>query len=297
MEGERLDRFLCRYFPRTRRSFVRDALAAGDIVHNGRPGLKGRPVRAGDRVLVRYLLEEGDPWVRPEPDASVRVLALTASWVAVDKPAGQPVQPQRPGQPGTLAGALAARFPECMAVGETDTGMGGILHRLDTGTSGIVLVARTVAAWQALRSQFRHHQVVKRYVAIVEGRVQKAGHIAYPLAHDPHYRGRMLVVTDPTTDLRWFPAVTEFQPVAYGPRRTKLEITIRTGVTHQIRTHLASIGFPIVGDDLYGVARDACAGRLALHAARIWFTDPDTAAPREVESPVPPELDALLSAD
>jgi len=297
-EGERLDRLICRAFPATRRSFVREALAAGDILCNRRPAAKGARVRAGDIVWIHQLLEIGDPWAELESAVPLRVLAETPAWVAVEKPCGIPVQPLHVGERGTLAGVLAARFPECLRVGETHTGMGGIVHRLDTATSGVLLVARTDTAWRSLRQQFRRHQVCKRYIAIVEGRVVAAGCIRKPLAHDPRRRGRMIVAEDreaPGAD-RLYPAETAYAPVAFGPRRTWLEVTMHSGVTHQIRAHLAFAGFPIVGDTLYGRAHVDPPERLALHAAEIAFADPDTGAPCRVVSPAPSEFDTLLAA-
>jgi len=210
------------------------------------------------------------------------------------------VYPLRLDETGTLANALAAHAPECMDIGETDTGMGGILHRLDTDTSGVVLVARTSEGWQRLRDQFERGLVVKTYLAVVEGLVHSAGRVASWLAHIPGRPGHLRVCEPPPPQGRqramW--AVTEYVPVEQGPTRTLLRITIRTGVTHQIRCQLAHIGHPVVGDQRYGLPpAHAAAGLPArhwLHAVEIGFTDPDGGGWRTVGSLPPCGLHDVL---
>jgi len=259
------------------------------VTVNGRRAGKGQMLKPGDAVHVTELSEVDDPRVVPQPDLPLAMLGVSASWVAVDKPAGWPTQPIRPGETGTLANALAARHPECFQVGERDTGMGGLLHRLDRQTSGVVLAARTQTAWEELRAQFARRAVEKTYLALVAGRLEGPARIATPLAHDPRRPGRMC----PGTEDAGLPAETRVEPVRNFGGLSLVRATIRTGVTHQVRCHLALLGHPIVGDRLYGgpPAGPGCDSRRHfLHAAAISFPDPDGGGAIRIVSPVPPEM-------
>jgi len=271
------------------------AIDAGGVRLNGRAEPKGTRVRAGDRLAVVRLLERSDPWIVPEPDLALAVLLADAEYVALDKPAGVAVHPLAPGETGTLANALAARFPECVRAGD-EPSMGGILHRLDGGTSGVILAARTRAAHEAIRDQFRRHAVEKTYLAVVEGRVGDGGRIESLLAHTPGDRGRMRVVADAADGRgeRAMRAVTSYEPVAAGGDRTLLRVRIATGVTHQIRCQLASIGHPVAGDRVYGPdPAGGGMGRHLLHAAEIAFARPRDGVRVRIASPPPPEFQGL----
>ncbi len=271
------------------------AIDAGDVRLNGRAAAKGVRVVAGDRISVVRLLERSDPWIVPQPELPLVVLLQDAEFVALDKPAGMAVHPLAPGGTGTLANALAARFPECVRAGD-EPSMGGILHRLDGGTSGVILAARTRAAHHAIRGQFRRHEVEKTYLAVVEGAVGSGGRIESLLAHTPGDRGRMRVVSggDDARGERAMRAVTDYEPVGATGGRTLLRVRIATGVTHQIRCQLASIGHPIVGDRVYG--SDPAGGgwgRHLLHAAEIVVSRPRDAVRVRVVSPAPGGFQSL----
>ena len=267
--GARLDQAVRARCPTAPRAQVVAAIADGRVRVNGAPVEKSRRVAAGDRVEIDGLLERADIRVRPEPDRPLTVVYADDDLIAIDKPAGQPVQPLSPDETGTLAGALVARYPDLQGVGDQPL-MPGILHRLDAGTSGLVLAARTAAAFEGLRSQFQRQTVEKVYLARVRGRVGSAGTIDGWLAHEPSQRGKMRALpaaADAPGGERPLRARTDYVPLGPAPSGTWwLRVTIFTGVTHQIRCQLAAIGHPVFGDVLYGQPRGAEAPRHWLHA-------------------------------
>ncbi len=294
----RLDACVLAHCPASSRGLVVRAIETGGVLVNGRPAPKGVRVRAGDRIAVTRLLDRMDPWVVPEPGIPLKVLLTDAEFVALDKPAGMAVHPLAPGETGTLANALVARHPECVRAGD-EPSMAGILHRLDGGTSGVILAARTRVSHDAIREQFRRHTVEKTYLAVVAGRVTEGGHIESLLAHTPGDRGRMRVVSggDDARGERAMRAVTEYEPAGAGGGRTLLRVRIATGVTHQIRCQLASIGHPIVGDRVYGPDPDGGGlGRHLLHAAEIVFARPRDSVRIRVVSPAPAGFQSLDDA-
>jgi 23S rRNA pseudouridine1911/1915/1917 synthase len=296
--GERFDRVLSRRFPSAPRAQVVAAIAGGAATLNGRPAPKGAKVRAGDRAAVAELAEASDVRVQPQPELPLAVVYADAGLLALDKPAGQPTQPLSFRETGTLANALAARYPEVATVGG-DPLMGGILHRLDAGTSGLVLAARNEAAYAALREQFRQQTVRKVYLAVVEGEVAIGGRLEAQLAHLPSQRGHMIVLGDEGAPEGQRPlrAVTEYEPLEYGAGRTLLRVTIFTGVTHQIRCQLAHAGFPIVGDAVYGTAPAEGTGtRHLLHAAEITLAHPASGEALTIACPPPAEFAAARRA-
>jgi 23S rRNA pseudouridine1911/1915/1917 synthase len=280
----RLDTFVRRALPALSRRVTRLAIAEGAVRVNGRPGAKGTLVQPGDRVT----LPDVDA-LAPEPDLPVAVVYEDAALVVVDKPGGLAGHALDPRERHTVAAFLVARHPEVAAVGEPPGG--GLVHRLDRGTSGLLVAARTGAAFRALRAAFRARAVEKRYLAVVAGRVRAACRIELPLAHDPRDRRRMVPAA---AGLRAWPAVTEVAPVALGADRSLIVATMRTGVTHQVRVHLALAGHPVLGDALYGAAiPDLPAGRHALHAAALRLPHPTDGRPLELASALPPDLRAL----
>jgi 23S rRNA pseudouridine1911/1915/1917 synthase len=220
--------------------------------------------------------------------------------LAIDKPAGLVVHPGAGRSSGTLVHRLLARYPELAGVG--GPGRPGIVHRLDRDTSGVLLVARTAAAYRALVGRFAARQVEKRYLAIVHGAPSPpSGTIEAPIGRHATERKRMTVRRDGR------PAVTRYRTVAARGAVALLELELVTGRTHQIRVHLRHVRHPLVGDPVYGEARwRSLAGppraalerfpRPALHAWRVALDHPATGARLALESPVPADLRALWSA-
>ena len=301
--GVRLDAALLHAFPSVTRAFVREAIARGDITVNDRRAAKGLKLRGGETICVRELMEAADNLVRAE-GACPQAIFEDAALLAFDKPAGMPVQPLTCRETGTLMNAVATRYPECRALGPELTRLGesplmaGALHRIDADTSGLVLVARTAAAFENLRAQFAAQTVCKTYLALVEGAVAVGGTLEHDLAHDPTLPFcRMIdfhhnrLTRAQCARLKPLHAVTQFTPLAHtsveNEERTLLEVTISTGVTHQIRAQLALAGLHIVNDRLYGAfAVEGQTGH-CLHALAAAFAHPVSGAPVEIRTPFP----------
>lgn len=283
---ERLDRALARAFGVTRGRAM-DWIADDRVRVGGRRAPKGQPVGPGARLSVR--LPPPDAPV-PQPDLLLRIVHADAHVVVADKPAGMPSHPLRPGETGTAANALVGRFPELAAVGPAPR-EGGLVHRLDTDTSGLLLAARTTAAHALLRGQFTARTVEKGYLALVAGEIHASGEVDLPLAHDPHDARKVRAASDPEFAAlhNARAALTRFAPLERRGGFTLLEVAIATGVLHQIRAHLAFIGHPLAGDPLYGGPALPGLSRHFLHASRLAFSHPDGGNPL-FESPLPPDL-------
>ena len=287
----RLDKAVLARAPGSTRALVAACFAAGGVRAGGRAAAKSDRPAPGTRIDVADLAETGDRAVAPEPDAPLAVVYEDAALVAFDKPAGQACHPVRPLERGTLAGAALARYPELADVGG-DPAIPGLLHRLDAGTSGLVLAARTQPAFDAVRAQLSAHSARKVYLALVEGAVEKAGGVSGHLAHADSFRGRMRCVSGgalPRGERPMF-AETFYRPLRRTGAFTLLEVSIFTGVTHQIRCQLASVGHPVAGDALYGARPlPASAGPgHRLHALSATFVHPATGRETTVRAPAPP---------
>jgi 23S rRNA pseudouridine1911/1915/1917 synthase len=286
--GARLDAFVHVAVPALSRRLVRRLIAEGGIRVNGRRAPKGARLRRGDVVTLPALPAS----IAPEPALSLAIAHEDDALVAVEKPGGMPGHALDPRQRGTAAAFLVARYPEMGRVG--DPLAPGLVHRLDTGTSGLLLAARTPDAHGAVRAALAARAVEKRYQAVVEGRAREldGARIAVALAHDARDRRRMAPATGTA---RAWPAETAVVVLDVCGARTLLEVTIRTGVTHQVRAHLAYAGHPVAGDALYGGApADLPPGRHALHAARLALPHPSDGRALAIESPLPADLRALV---
>jgi 23S rRNA pseudouridine1911/1915/1917 synthase len=278
----RLDVFLMRYLPCSRRVAQR-AIAAGLVRVNGRRARKGDVLQSGDLVAIAETQRTAGE-LRPNPHLAVHVLYEDEAVIVIDKPAGIPSHALRSDETDTAANFLLARDPGLAIAGRSPL-EAGLAHRLDTGTSGILLAARSAAAYAALRQQFTARQVEKTYLALVEGNVQAGGEVLSPLAPAPHNRRKMRIVARMVSGAR--PAQTSYRPLEELGGSTLLEVHIRTGVRHQIRVHLAALGHAVVGDALYGHARSGAPARHLLHAAGLAFVHPTHGRRIEIRSPLP----------
>lgn len=259
---------------------------------DGARAAKGARVHGGALVSVEREPPREDE-LRPLPDAGapLDVLLVDEAIVALAKPAGMATHPLRAGEHGTLANALVARFPECALVAD-DAREGGVAHRLDTETSGVVLAARTRAAWQSLRRAFSDGAVAKEYLALVAGAPPERATVAAALVHAGK---RVRVARD--SDLDRLAARTEVETLARGAGVALVRARSSSGRMHQIRVHLSHLGHPLVGDALYGGPPPAAGTRgHFLHAAAVTFPHPATGTPTRIEAPLPPDRAAVLVA-
>ena len=280
----RIDHALARRFPGAGRRRLAELFARGAVRLDGKRARKGDRVDAGAQVeLTERPAQPEDLAVVPDPDAAAR---LTVLWtgpdaVAIAKPAGMPSQPLRAGERGTAASGLVHLFPECARVG-TDPRDGGLVHRLDVGTSGALIAARDAAAWQRLRAAFSGGRVVKRYLALTTA-APRGRRCDAALAQ----RGARVVV-DEADGLA---ASTEVEVVRAAGAHHLVACTARTGRMHQVRVHLAQLGAPIAGDALYGGATVDGLDGFFLHAWRIQIQGETI----DVTAPLPDDKRALLS--
>ncbi len=291
--GVRLDAAILHLFPSATRAFVREALADGKILVNDRKALKGVKLRGGETLTILELLEAKDNVVGPVP-GPLQVEFEDDALLAFNKPAGIPVQPLNCRETGTLMNAVVHRYPECAPLGDRPL-MAGALHRIDADTSGLVLVARTAAAFDNLRAQFSAQTVRKTYLALVEGTVAVGGTLENDLVHDPtHPFCRMIDakgIRDEGRGIRPLHAVTSFKPIAFttveNEERTLLEVEIFTGVTHQIRAQLALAGMHIINDRLYGAFAIENQVGHCLHALAAEFKHPLSGDPVVIRTSYP----------
>ena len=282
--GKRLDHFLQERLPQFSRSRLQSWIKEGRVLVNGAAARSSLMLHGGEGVEVSPA-DAAPPLAAPE-DLPLEILYEDASVIAIDKPAGLAVHAGAGAHSGTLVNRLVHHFAALSQVGGDLRP--GIVHRLDKGTSGVLLVARNDGAHRALAAQFADRTVEKTYLALVHGQVRnQQGRVTSPIARDPV---RRICMTARLATGR--SALTEYRVLARFEKFTCLEVRIGTGRTHQIRVHLASIGHPVAGDKLYGAPP---AERIFLHALRIAFTSPATNRRVKVEAPLPPGLSLWLA--
>lgn len=273
----RLDLFLGQMLELSRAK-ARALLDDGKVRVDGRRAPKGLMLTAGQTVEVDIV--ETSLALVPEAEVALSVLWEDSSLIAVDKRSGMPSHPLRPGETGTVANALVARYPECETASE-DAREAGLVHRLDTDTSGVMVAARTAEVWRALRTAFTQRHIDKTYWALTCGPIADEGDIDLPLLQAG---GRV------RPDNAGREALSSFRVLRRVGPYCLVEVKILTGVMHQVRAHLAAVGAPLLGDTLYGGPEDPVLRRFFLHARALGFTHPTTGVPWRVEAPLPTEL-------
>ena len=254
----------------------------GVVLVDGAARAKSYRLEGGEEVAFEAL--EAPQGLEPE-ELPLRIAYEDEHLLVVDKPAGIVVHPAPGHATGTLVHGLLGR----LGGGEAPE-RPGIVHRLDRDTSGLMVVARTEDAYRSLRNLVRKRELERRYKALVRGRPQSwRGLIEASIGRDRHDPTRMSLDTDTPRD-----AVTHFEVDRLLDDHALLDVRLETGRTHQIRVHLAAIDLPVVGDRVYGV-RDPELERQFLHAWRLAFPHPVSGEPVEVESPLPPDLQAALA--
>lgn len=282
--SRRLDLFLLGRGLFHSRSGIQRLVREGKVTINGRAARASTPLKPGDWVRAEQPSPEPSSL---QPEAIPLTVVFEDQDVAViDKPAGVAVHPGAGRPNGTLANALLARWPGLASSG--DAQRPGIVHRLDKDTSGLMVVAKNEASYLDLSCQIKEQKLQKGYLALAVGELKPGkGRIEGPIGRDPRNRRRMAVVEGGR------PAFTEYRVLEYLPGHSLIEVTPITGRTHQIRVHLAAIGYPLLGDRLYG-GGSPLLGRQFLHAFRLGFRLPTTGEYREFASPLAPELEGVL---
>ena len=284
--GERLDRFLAAELPQFTRAYLQNRIDNGDVLVDGRQRKASFRLRGGEQIAVAIPDEPSKTTLIPER-MPLAILYEDADVIVVDKPAGLVVHPGAGNWTGTLVHGILAHAPE---VRTNDEIRPGIVHRLDKETSGVLIVAKHDGAREFLARQFRKRTAHKEYTALVHGTVPYDRTIDTPIGRDPVHRTRMAVVSTGRE------ATSVLHVVERLPGYTLLTIDLRSGRTHQIRVHCASIGYPVAGDRRYAPRRTPPRGltRQFLHAALLEITLP-SGERRAFVSPLPSGLSAVLN--
>ena len=276
--------------------------AAARLIEDGRVWVDGEPVRVGrttlrpGTTLTVHLHADGQDGVAAEPAVHFGVVHADEAVAVVDKPAGLVVHPGAGHGTGTLVGGLLAQFPdlgELVRSGVCAADRPGIVHRLDKGTSGLLVVGRTADAYRALVAQLADRTMTRRYLALVAGEVaEDRGEVEAPVGRSARTPTKMAVSAEGK------PARTAYTVLERRGGETPvslLEVALQSGRTHQIRVHMAAIGHPVVGDVRYGKPdRRLGQGRFFLHAFRLAFDHPVSGARMEFGAPLPPDLEDYL---
>jgi 23S rRNA pseudouridine1911/1915/1917 synthase len=297
LAGARLDKAIVVLVEGASRARVKRAIESGEVRLNGRSVAKGGVVSAGDVIDLDDDVSSAEGACVAEPDAPLEVRHQSPKVLVVEKVAGRPTAPLRGGETGTLANALLGHHPELAGVGYTPREP-GLLHRLDTETSGLVVVARTKEAFEALREALQTERLEKEYLLVCasEG-LPDHGSIEMPIANHPKDKKRVYVCVHPRDVMRYAPrpAATRFDVQKRSGAWALVRAHAPRAVRHQIRAHFAELGHPLAGDDLYGGPKIEGLTRHALHASRVAFDGAgDAALTFDVTSPPPEDLARLV---
>ena len=281
--GVRLDKYVGEKCQELSRTQAQKLVKNGHVKVNDRVAKAGLKLNIGDRLTITMPPPPGP--LSPEA-IPLNILYEDDDVLVVDKPAGLTVHPA-PGHPSnTLVNAILFHFPHLADMG--DSLRPGVVHRLDRDTSGVMLVAKNSAAQENLIEQFKARSVVKAYLVLVRGHLTpEDGIIEAPIGRDPRNRKRMAVVAEGRE------ARTQYHVIKYTGDYTLLEVRPETGRTHQIRVHLLAIGYPVVGDRVYGL-KSPYLSRQFMHACQLGFRLPSTGEYVEFESELPPDLAQAL---
>ena len=294
--GQRLDQALARLFPDYSRSRIKRWIEAGRIQVDQRSCSAKQKIIGGEQIILTPELYQEHSW-QAQP-GSVNIVYEDEALLVVDKPAGLVVHPGAGNLDGTLVNMLLARNPYLQHIPR-----GGIVHRLDKDTSGLLVVAKTLASHRYLVEQLQRRRVNRVYECVVYGAPPRQGSIDAPIGRHHIHRTRMTVAANGK------PAVTHYEVLRYFRDCTHLRVTLESGRTHQIRVHLQNNGHALVGDPTYGqpriapvtvtaaLARAASAlQRQALHAAHLALFHPESGEKIGWRSPLPDDFEALLAS-
>jgi 23S rRNA pseudouridine1911/1915/1917 synthase len=291
--GMRLDRYITSLMKDLSRTSVQQLIAEEAVLVNDKPTKAGYTLKLHDIIQMLRTAPSAPQKTIVQQALPLEVVYEDADLLVVNKAAGMVVHPAPGHHDDTLVNALLARYSE-LHVTEEDQ-RPGIVHRLDRDTSGLLIVAKNKQTQAALVEQMKRHEVVKRYLALVEGIVAlDSGIIDAPIGRNPRQRQQMAITATGSREAR-----THFRVLERFMRYTLLLLQLETGRTHQIRVHLKAIGHPVVGDPVYGSGRkqpDMLSQRQFLHAYQLCFTHPVTGKTIELEVPLPADLEAGLDS-
>ncbi|HYX50275.1 MAG TPA: RluA family pseudouridine synthase [Ktedonobacteraceae bacterium] len=289
--GIRLDRYLTTMLSDISRTAIQQLIEDGEVLVNGLTSKSGYFLKTGDKVQVKSLaIRENATSITPR-SLPLHIIYEDEDLLVVNKAAGMVVHPAPGHYDDTLVNALVAYYPDIV---RGNSGLRpGIIHRLDKDTSGLMIIAKNAFAHSALAGQMKRHEIIKRYLALVEGVVAlDQGSIDAPIGRNPRHRQQMAV-----TVVRSREARTHFRVQERFSHHTLLLLELETGRTHQIRVHLKAIGHPVVGDPVYGsgnIDHGLTLGRQFLHAYQLIFTHPTKGEVMHLEAPLPEDLQAIL---
>ncbi len=280
----RVDKYLARKYPDISRSQLKKLIEQGRILVNRYAVKASQKLNIGDEISIS--LPPPEP-TSPTPEhIPLHIVYEDDDFIVVNKEAGITVHPAPGHTSHTLVNALLAHYPGLADF--NDSMRPGIVHRLDKDTSGLIIIAKNTSSHQNLINQFKTHSVTKVYLVLVKGKLSPArGIIEAPIGRDPSNRKRMAVVNGGR------PATTSYLVKEYFDSYTFLEITLETGRTHQIRVHLSAIGYPVVGDHVYGIKSDICR-RQFVHAYRLGFHLPSSGKYQQFSADLPGDLREAL---
>jgi 23S rRNA pseudouridine1911/1915/1917 synthase len=285
-DGERLDKVVAANAPDLSRAVVQRLIKQGQVTVNGRSSKPSYRVEAGDEVLVQIPATQSPQGLAEQ--VALDVIYEDEHLLLVNKPAGLVVHPAYGHESGTLVNALLGHCPQLRDVGGVERA--GIVHRLDKDTSGLIVVAKNEEAHSALQRQFKRRSVKKTYLALVEGHPEPPqGVIDAPIGRDKRQRKRMAIVRSGRT------ALTAYRVIEHFDEHSLVELQPESGRTHQLRVHLAWLGYPVVGDRVYGYRKQRLLKhRHFLHARQLEFTHPVTGENLSLLAPLPDKLVRLL---
>lgn len=276
--GKRIDKFLAEEFFLYSRGEINKKIKKGDVLVNGKTIKPSYALEYGDEIMLENFSKEKEEGIFSNNDIPLDVIFENEDIIVINKPAGIQVHPSHNERKKTLVNGLVARFPEIMDVhdGSVDADLRpGIVHRLDKDTSGVMVIARNMKSFDALKESFKERHVEKKYVAIASGIFsEKEGVIEKPIARSTSYRKQVIARNNTKTTIR--SAMTSYKVRSEHGEYSVVDVFPKTGRMHQIRIHLASVGHPVVGDMVYGDKKSITgkngASRQLLHAESISFT-------------------------
>jgi 23S rRNA pseudouridine1911/1915/1917 synthase len=293
--GQRLDKFVTGLYPAFSRTLLQDLISDRGVTVNGQHKPPHYALREGDAVEIVREPAHREVKVEPRTDIRLPIVFEDEAIIVVNKPSGLIVHPATAADTESVAHAMLGHFPALKSVGDSPL-RPGIVHRLDKEASGLLVIAKTQAAFDALKAQFQEHSITKEYLVLVDrGPDNDEGTITFAIGRKSG-SGRMAARPKGEEGENDREAVTHYKVEERFDHATLMRVRTETGRMHQIRVHMRALGCPIVGDELYGSEKlsKVTGSRLFLHAAKLGFTHPVTGQAVEFTAMLPDELQEVL---